>query len=136
MNNDEGLSNFEATAVAAAPLEYRRFTFRDLYMHRVAGKQWKGANQAALVDSSGEPIGGFGERPHRSGMRGAMAVHNWAVYDGPGPGARLVARARGLHADTSGVAASSTTLSASCSSMEGTRTPSPSPSPTPSMHEL
>jgi len=102
MNNDEGLYNFEATAVAAAPLEYRRFTFRDLYMHRVAGKQWKGANQAALVDSSGEPIGGFGERPHRSGMRGAMAVHNWAVYDGPGPGARLVARARGLHADTSG----------------------------------
>ncbi|CAN6334076.1 unnamed protein product [Urochloa humidicola] len=30
-------------------------------------------------------------------MMGELAVNNWTVYDGPGPDAKLVARAQGLH---------------------------------------
>ena len=94
MNNDEGLSNFEATAVAAAPLEYRRFTFRDLYMRRTY--RGPGANQVVVVNQSGGAAAG-----NCYGL-GATVVHNWAIYDGPGPEAKLVARARGLHIDTTG----------------------------------
>ncbi|CAN6163938.1 unnamed protein product [Urochloa humidicola] len=92
MLND--LANFEAAAVAA-PAEYRRFTFRDLYMRRTYCGP--GANQAVVVN----PSGGGGAAGHCYGL-GATVVHNWAIYDGPGPDAKLVARARGLHIDTTG----------------------------------
>ncbi|OEL35249.1 hypothetical protein BAE44_0003732 [Dichanthelium oligosanthes] len=95
MSNDD-LANFEVTAMAT-PVVYRGFTFRDLYMRRTKGKKKRGANQAVLRDSDGVPIG-----THDGTDMGAMAVHNWEVYDGPGPDAKLVARARGLHIDTSG----------------------------------
>ncbi|XP_039804976.1 uncharacterized protein LOC120669265 [Panicum virgatum] len=91
MLND--LANFEAAAVAA-PAEYRRFTFRDLYMRRTY--RGPGANQVVVVNQSGGAAAG-----NCYGL-GATVVHNWAIYDGPGPEAKLVARARGLHIDTTG----------------------------------
>ncbi|CAL4992026.1 unnamed protein product [Urochloa decumbens] len=99
MSND--LANFEATVVAA-PAAYRRFTFRDLYMRRARGK--KDGNQAILVDSDGLAIRTQHRaiRTHHQSDMGVMAIHNWEVYDGPGPSANIVARARGLHIDTSG----------------------------------
>lgn len=92
MYND--LPNFEATTIAA-PAAYKIFTFQDLYMCRAKGK--KDGNQATLLDSDRMSI----RTTHHSGM-GTMAVNSWEVYDGPGPGANLVAHARGLHIDTSG----------------------------------
>ncbi|CAL4980189.1 unnamed protein product [Urochloa decumbens] len=100
MSND--LANFEVTLVAA-PAAYRRFTFRDLYMRRARGK--KDGNQAILVDSDGlairSPRNGIFSHRHSEDM-GTMVVHKWEVYDGPGPDANIVARARGLHIDTGG----------------------------------
>ncbi|CAN6195074.1 unnamed protein product [Urochloa humidicola] len=56
-----------------------------------------GANQAIVVNPSGSTTAS-----HCYGFS-ATVVHNWAIYDGPGPDAKLVAQARGLHIDTTGV---------------------------------
>ena len=49
-----------------------------LYLHHTC--LGPNANQAAVID-------------------GKLAANNWTVYDGPGPNAKLVARAQGLHID-------------------------------------
>jgi hypothetical protein len=63
--------------------EWNELKFEGLYLfHTPLGS---GANQAQVIDNK-TPIG-----------IGATVVNNWAVYDGPGPNAKLVARAQGLH---------------------------------------
>jgi hypothetical protein len=67
----------------AAFTECNELNFQGLYMyHTPLGPK---ANQAAILESKAK-IG-----------IGATVVNNWAVYDGPGPGAKLVGRAQGLH---------------------------------------
>ncbi|KAL6851968.1 hypothetical protein ACP4OV_020153 [Aristida adscensionis] len=65
----------------AAPTEYSKFTFRNLYMHRIG--DGAGVNQTTILDK------GYGF--------GHIAVNNWTIYDGPGTAAKLVARGQGLH---------------------------------------
>ncbi|CAL5089649.1 unnamed protein product [Urochloa decumbens] len=56
--------------------ECNELNFQGLFMYPTA-------NQARVMDSQG--------------MIGETTVNNWPVYDGPGPHAKLVARAQGLH---------------------------------------
>jgi hypothetical protein len=66
---------------SAAPTECSELSFQGLYLfHTPLGPK---ANQALIIDGKG-PIG-------------ATAVNNWTVCDGPGPDAKVVARAQGLH---------------------------------------
>ena len=65
----------------AAHAECSELSFQGLYLfHTHLGPK---ANQALIIDGKG-PMG-------------ATAVNNWAVCDGPGPDAKVVARAQGLH---------------------------------------
>lgn len=75
-------SNLQVTP-AVSFTEYSELNFQGLYLyHTPLGPK---ANQADIIDSKA-PIG-----------IGATIVNNWEVYDGPGPDAKLVARAQGLH---------------------------------------
>lgn len=63
--------------------EGNELNFQGLYLyHTPKGSK---ANQASIIENK-KPIG-----------IGATVVNNWAVYDGPGPDAKLVARAQGFH---------------------------------------
>ncbi|CAL4899148.1 unnamed protein product [Urochloa decumbens] len=55
-------------------------SIRGLYLHHTC--RGPRVNQATLLNPP---------------MIGELAVNNWTVYDGPGPDAKLVARAQGLH---------------------------------------
>ncbi|KAG2620658.1 hypothetical protein PVAP13_3NG227400 [Panicum virgatum] len=55
-------------------------SMRGLYLHHNC--RGPRANQATLLNPP---------------LMGELAVNNWTVYDGPGPDAKLVARAQGLH---------------------------------------
>ena len=55
-------------------------SIRGLYLHHNC--RGPRANQASLMNPP---------------LMGELAVNNWTVYDGPGPDAKLVARAQGLH---------------------------------------
>nr|CAB3456223.1 unnamed protein product [Digitaria exilis] len=68
-------------APCAAPIECNELNFQGLYLYHTAlGPK---ANQTSIVESKGS--------------MGATVVNNWAVYDGPGPDAKVVAHAQGLH---------------------------------------
>ncbi|OQU88775.1 hypothetical protein SORBI_3002G093800 [Sorghum bicolor] len=76
------MANLQVTPSAAAFAEWNELNLQGLYLyHTPLGTE---ANQAQVIDTA--PIG-----------IGATVVNNWAVYDGAGPDATLVARAQGLH---------------------------------------
>ena len=63
-----------------AQREELTISMRGLYLHHNC--RGPRANQATLLNPP---------------LMGELAVNNWTVYDGPGPDAKLVARAQGLH---------------------------------------
>ncbi|CAN6209807.1 unnamed protein product [Urochloa humidicola] len=73
-------SNLQVTP-CAAPTECSELNFQGLYLyHTSLGPK---ANQVTIIDGKG-PLG-------------TTVVNNWTVYDGPGPDAKVVAHAQGLH---------------------------------------
>ncbi|CAO2201453.1 unnamed protein product [Urochloa humidicola] len=74
-------SAFELKKVAA-PSEYTKFSFRNLYTCRIGAGE--GLNQTTILDQGYE----FGH----------IVVNNWAIYDGLVPdGAKQIGRGQGLH---------------------------------------
>lgn len=82
------MANFEITHYEGALVENTKISFRNLYLRRFSSGPDK--NQLVLID-------GYG-----STDLGLTAANNWAIYDGIGPEAELVARAQGLHTNVAG----------------------------------
>uniref|UniRef100_A0ACD5YZD5 Uncharacterized protein n=1 Tax=Avena sativa TaxID=4498 RepID=A0ACD5YZD5_AVESA len=80
-------SNFQTTRYYGPQVENTKFDFHNLYLHQI----FSGPNptQEKIVD--GNSASHFGE----------TAVNNWEIYDGVGTGAKLVARAQGMHMNAS-----------------------------------
>lgn len=72
----------------SAPISQESIKHKELLLHLYAYQHFQGkpdANQIVIVDS---------KLPECFGI---LAANDWTVYDGPGPDAKLVARAQGLH---------------------------------------
>ena len=76
------MANFKATPCAAAVLENTKLDFQSLYLRRIVSGPNK--NQSTVID-------GYGNTDF-----GLTSVNNWAIYDGAGQDAKLVARAKGM----------------------------------------
>lgn len=74
--------NFHASAFDGS-VQNTEFKFSSLYLHHI----FSGSNptQANII---------VGDATTKLGR---TSVHDWAIYDGVGPGAKVVARAQGLH---------------------------------------
>lgn len=79
------MANFQITPFPGL-IENTEFTFRNLYLHQI----YSGANtnQSTII---------FGDTYTQFGL---TAVNNWAIYDGVGPDAKVVAHAKGMHMNT------------------------------------
>jgi hypothetical protein len=64
-------------------MEGKEFNFSNLYLHHTYGGPKP--NQSTIINNNGS-----------TGL-GMTAVNNWAVYDGLGSDAKVVAHAHGLH---------------------------------------
>ncbi|KAF7034011.1 hypothetical protein CFC21_045082 [Triticum aestivum] len=82
------MANFEITQYEGALVENTKISFRNLYLRRFSSGPEK--NQLVLID-------GYG-----STDLGLTAANNWAIYDGTGPDAKLVAHAQGLQTNVAG----------------------------------
>ena len=82
------MANFEITQYEGALVENTKISFRNLYLRRFSSGPEK--NQLVLID-------GYG-----STDLGPTAANNWAIYDGTGPDAKLVAHAQGLQTNVAG----------------------------------
>lgn len=75
-------TNFQMTPFVGL-IENTELNFRNLYLHQIYSGS--NTNQSKLLP--GDEKGNFGE----------TAVNNWAIYEGFGPDAKVVAHARGMH---------------------------------------
>ncbi|EMS67500.1 hypothetical protein TRIUR3_29786 [Triticum urartu] len=75
-------TNFDATPFGGS-VENTEFQFSRLYWHHI----YSGPSPNQLDITSADAKTGWGQ----------TTVHNWTIYDGVGPNAKLVARAQGLH---------------------------------------
>ncbi|KAE8778652.1 Dirigent protein [Hordeum vulgare] len=77
------MASFDVTPYNGASVENTKLHFKKLYLRQ--NTSGPNSNQTKLID--GDVGSEFGR----------TAVTNWAIHDGPSPGAKVVARARGLH---------------------------------------
>lgn len=79
-------TNFRFTPFST-PIENAEFNFSNMYLHQF----YDGANANQSLVAAGDAKTKFGR----------TAVNNWAIYEGIGPDARLLAHAKGMHMNTS-----------------------------------
>uniref|UniRef100_A0ACD5Z2V2 Uncharacterized protein n=1 Tax=Avena sativa TaxID=4498 RepID=A0ACD5Z2V2_AVESA len=78
-------SNLQITPFRGSALENTQFNLRNLFLHQIVSGDDR--NQAILIDGKPTPSTNFGQ----------TAVNDWAIYEGVGSDATLVARAQGMH---------------------------------------
>ncbi|KAM3392718.1 hypothetical protein ACQJBY_013724 [Aegilops geniculata] len=78
---------YNITRYYGAPMENTRLDFQKLYLRRIFSGE--NSNQAQIIDG----------HAHTASPFATTSVYNWAIYDGTGAGASIVARAKGIHVD-------------------------------------
>ena len=76
------MDNFKITTYANALVENTKLDFQSLYLHRIRSGDKK--NQYVVIDGVGATDICL------------TTINDWAIYDGVAPGAKLVARAKGI----------------------------------------